>query len=990
MILRGIGNDGGIMTFLLRAAALPAALWLGSSAIALAQDGAQTTAPPVASDPVIAGFIAEIDAFGAGDPSKDPAGDLVRIVDLRRRIVAHGGLPPYQMGLLESAEGAAHFYLRDFDKAASFYSRAAEAFEAGNAPPSELAGLYNNRASILAALGRYAEAEADHRRALAIRKGIEGERGEAVSSSLFGIGYVYFRQGRIEESLPFLREAAEQQLDFLRPGNPLPIVRLTSLASVLGRSGRTAEGLETARKAEALGREYLGENHATYAIALNNLGNALIENRIFAEAVPVLRRSLELRVKTGGEQASGTAITMRNLATALKATGDAAAAEELNRRALAIYEATGEVDTPFALAYLQAELADFAARRGEWERYFALSDKAIASADAAIAEDNAEQAQIHLYRAEWLLRKGDAAAARPIAERWVPVLQAKLIAAHEDRIWAEMLLARLRQLSGEPPAAVTALADAAMAQLEGKLADLAVSDEALVREAQRHREAAVLYLELAADLGDAERMVHSMQLANISELARGQQFAQPAEGAAEGMGAEGAMALRARLLDLARAAKELRVRLEAAERDASLDREALAVQLAEADSAYRAAEAELTARYPDFVARYRPQPLSLAQLRSRMSEGDLLVAPVEGDARTWVLAIGRQDMRWTTVDSAQVAAHVAALRDAVDVPDPALARFPLDTAHALFRAVLPQGLGGAQRVLVHGGERLASLPFALLTTAAHDGPLEKAPWLVRAASVQVVGNLALLRPEDGGKRAERRRFVGVGGVELPGAGADEAGARAPQLAGLFRSGRPDTDTIADLPPLPGAEAELRGLAAAFPAGGRMLLIGPDAAEESFKRADLTGLDVLAFATHGLVAGEIAGLWEPALLLGTGDPAAREDGLLGASEIARLAIDADWVILSACNTASGGSTGAPSYSGLATAFAQSGARALLLSHWRVRDDAAAFLSVRTLEAVRDGEDRAAALRRAQLRLIGDRDVPGAAHPAIWAPYVLIAN
>lgn len=973
------------MPFLLRAA--PVMLWLGGgAAAALAQDAAPAAAPAATPDPVAAGFIAEIDAFGAGDPSKDPAGDLVKITDLRRRIVAHGGLPPYQMGLLESAEGAAHFYLRDFDKAASFYSRAAEAFEAGNAPPSELAGLYNNRASILAALGRYAEAEADHRRALAIRRELEGERGEAVSSSLFGVGYVFFRQGRIEESLPYLREAAEQQLDFLRPGNPLPIVRLTSLASVLGRSGRTAEALTAARKAEALGREYLGPDHPTYAIALNNLGNALIENRVFREAVPVLRQSLELRIKTGGERASGTAITMRNLATALKATGAEADAEELNRRALEIYEGTGEVDTPFALAYLYAELADFAGRRGEWDTYFALSDKAIASADAAIAEDNAEQAQIHLYRAEWLLRKGDAAAARPIAERWVPVLQTKLIAAHEDRIWAEMLLARLRQLTGEPPAQVTALADAAMAVLESKLADLAVSDEALVREAQRHREAALLYLELAADLGDGERMVHSMQLANISELARGQQFAGPAKVPAEGA-EEGALALRARLLDLARTSKELAARLEAAQTDASLDRDALARQLAEADAATKAAEAQLTAQHPDFVARYRPQPLSLADLRGRMSEGDLLLAPVEGDTRTWVLAIGKDDLRWTRLDSARLAAQVAELRAAVDLPDPELARFPLDTAHALLRDLLPQGLGSARRVLVHGGEQLASLPFALLTTRPHDGPLDKAPWLVRSAAVQVVGNLALLRPEDDAAKAgARRRFVGVGGVELPGAASDAA----PRLAGLFRSGRPDTETIADLPPLPAAEEELRGLAEAYPAGGRMLLIGPDAAEERFKRADLTGLDVLAFATHGLVAGELAGLWEPALLLGTGDPAAGEDGLLGASEIARLAIDADWVILSACNTASGGSEGAPSYSGLATAFAQSGARALLLSHWRVRDDAAAYLSVRTLEAVRDGEDRAAALRRAQLKLIGDKDVPGAAHPAIWAPYVLIAN
>ena len=215
----------------------------------LAQDAAAAPAGETPVDPASAALIAEIAALGKADPSADPNGDLAKIADLRRRIAAHGGLPPINMGLLESAEGAAYFYLRDFTKAAEFYSRAAPLFEAGNAPPDELAGLFNNRASILAALGRYAEAEADHRRALAIRKSIEGERGEAVSSSLFGLGYVFYRQGRIEESLPYLREAAEQQLAYLRPGNPLPIVRLTSLASVLGRSGRTAEGLATARKA---------------------------------------------------------------------------------------------------------------------------------------------------------------------------------------------------------------------------------------------------------------------------------------------------------------------------------------------------------------------------------------------------------------------------------------------------------------------------------------------------------------------------------------------------------------------------------------------------------------------------------------------------------------------------------------------------------------------------------------------------------------------
>jgi CHAT domain-containing protein len=97
-----------------------------------------------------------------------------------------------------------------------------------------------------------------------------------------------------------------------------------------------------------------------------------------------------------------------------------------------------------------------------------------------------------------------------------------------------------------------------------------------------------------------------------------------------------------------------------------------------------------------------------------------------------------------------------------------------------------------------------------------------------------------------------------------------------------------------------------------------------------------------------------------------------------------------VILSACNTAAGDGTGGAVYSGLATAFTLAGAKALLLSHWRVRDDAAARLSVDTVRGAGRGLDRAEALRRAQVRMLGDRRLADSAHPAIWAPFVLIEN
>lgn len=104
----------------------------------------------------------------------------------------------------------------------------------------------------------------------------------------------------------------------------------------------------------------------------------------------------------------------------------------------------------------------------------------------------------------------------------------------------------------------------------------------------------------------------------------------------------------------------------------------------------------------------------------------------------------------------------------------------------------------------------------------------------------------------------------------------------------------------------------------------------------------------------------------------------------------MRMDADWVILSACETAAGESASAPGYSGLARAFAQAGARSLMLSHWRVRDDAAAILTVETLRRAAAGESRAASLRGAQLALIADRGVPDAAHPAVWAPFVILEN
>ena len=93
-----------------------------------------------------------------------------------------------------------------------------------------------------------------------------------------------------------------------------------------------------------------------------------------------------------------------------------------------------------------------------------------------------------------------------------------------------------------------------------------------------------------------------------------------------------------------------------------------------------------------------------------------------------------------------------------------------------------------------------------------------------------------------------------------------------------------------------------------------------ASEATVKKSSLADYGIVYFATHGLVAGDVKGLAEPSLVLTIPQTASVvDDGLLTASEVAQLNLNADWVVLSACNTIAGEKPGAEALSGLARAF-----------------------------------------------------------------------
>jgi CHAT domain-containing protein len=182
----------------------------------------------------------------------------------------------------------------------------------------------------------------------------------------------------------------------------------------------------------------------------------------------------------------------------------------------------------------------------------------------------------------------------------------------------------------------------------------------------------------------------------------------------------------------------------------------------------------------------------------------------------------------------------------------------------------------------------------------------------------------------------------------------------------------DRAKLSEVPEPPDTADELKAVAKTLGAPLSDLFLGRDASETNVKRVPLADYRVVYFATHALVAGDVKGLGEPALLLSLPKkPNDFDDGLLTASEVAQLKVNADFVVLSACNTAAGEKPGAEALSGLARAFFYAGARALLVSHWAVDSQAAARLTSETFGNLKSdlAIGRAEALPKPLPRLLG---------------------
>jgi CHAT domain-containing protein len=869
----------------------------------------------------------------------------------------------------------------------------------------DLGSLLHNLAGLYQIQDRYAEAEALHRRSLTITEKAYGPEHPYMASGLGGLAVLYLAQGRFAEAEPLLRRSVAILEKALGPEHHDLGTFLIYLAELYLDQRRYGEAAPLLKRTLAIYEKSLGPEHAYVAPALGSLAGLYQVQGRYAEAEALHRRSLTISEKAYGPEHVGLGKPLRNLAELYQAQGRLAEAEPLLRRALGISEKVLGPDHRDVAISLK-NLALLALAQHDWGRaadYWRRSTGVIERrAERGLASTMESSSEGEAQRLGWFFAGLVRTTHRLAAEGHAPGGSAAEMFVTAQWAQASEAAASLAQMAARSAAGSPELAGLVRErqdlvgewQATDKLLFAAKAQEPAERKADRLSAIDARLTEIGRKL--ANDFPNHTALASAAPVSVADIQAQ--------LGADEALVL-------------------------FLDTPAWSNSLPEETFVWVVTRSEV---------RWVRSDLGTAALQREVEalRCGLDHSPWNDENKHircfWLLNVQHDNDRGNVLPFPAARAHAlykALFGEVADliagkhlliVPSGALTQLPFQVlVTAAPSGVRPPGSDTIaptpdhKTTLVRGGATVSD-PLGL-------APYREAAWLGARQSITVlpaVSSLKALRAHAKARRAGKV-YLGIGNPLLDGPDARFAELARKARASMscpatprpmatlnaaqggaapveLRGGLANVADIRSQTPLPETADELCAVARDLKTDPSEVRLGDRATETEVKRLSRSGelarYRVLHFATHGAMAGELDKDREPGLILTPPDKAsAEDDGYLAASEIAALKLDADWVILSACNTAAQGATSAEALSGIARAFIYAGARALLVSHWAVDSNAAVkLITTAATEMARDPSiGRAEAMRRAMQAMI-ENGAAHEAHPAFWAPFVVVGE
>jgi CHAT domain-containing protein len=442
-----------------------------------------------------------------------------------------------------------------------------------------------------------------------------------------------------------------------------------------------------------------------------------------------------------------------------------------------------------------------------------------------------------------------------------------------------------------------------------------------------------------------------------------------------------------------------------AERDVAVANRGTAEQLAAIDARIEAAqkarnqaETAVVTAAPRYVE-WSEKPATESEVRERLGANEAVAFLFVSSKGSYGFLVKRERTVAYRIplNEAGIATSITKLRDSTVERPGGLPNFDFATGYALYSALfgsVQKDLDGVSELSVAATGDLLRFPLAALVTqsgvSASNGDYRKVPWLVRRVALGYFPSPRVyvnLRGRSGSATGSEP-YIGFG---------DFRPATQTQLAATFPRDRcrDDFEALGGLEKLPNTKVEVTAIGQRLGVGPNAIVLGDAFTKARLEKPDLDQRRIVVLATHALLPEDLKCQPGPSIVVSVPANAPNANsGLLSPGDIERLKLDADLIVLSACNTAGPSAKTGESLSGLARAFFRAGARGVMVTHWSIVSGAAIPLMINTFPAGRAALDTAQALRQAQLQMI---DTAGSgsnpielSYPNYWAAFALIGD
>lgn len=877
-----------------------------------------------------------------------------------------------QVAFLEGL-GESYQYSNEMALAESSFRSALEIGESAWGESLQVASTITRLGNVLRLQTRMDEAAQLQDRALNIRQRWAPDSLE-VADSLHHLFLVAMERGDQEAMSEYNRRALAIQERW--PADSLAMAdTLSDVAFVAQGRGRYDEAVAALRRALAI-LEQRSPGSISMATNLGRLGGMVKQLGDAESAMELLQRALEIRERLAPESL-GTAAILGRLAELAQERGDLAAAADLSQRALAIWEKSvpeGEgvawnLNTLGVIARLQGDLDEaWNLHRRALEIYERLSK----GLNVAVGLNNlglVAEARGDLNLALELHQQAYA-----MYGRWAHAGN-KVLTLHQ--------LGRLNRRMGHSDRAEQFFARA-VDELESQVENLGRSQDLQTAFRARHEEIYHDAIEVEMERGHAAKAFHLVERSRarsfLTLLAeRDLAFSSDVPEALE----------RSRQDNAARYDQTLRKLAQWAPAAGEEAREALHGELSRLRRERDEIAAEIRKASPQLAALRQPQPLDLTAACEVLDPGTLALSYSVGKDQTALFAVTREGglrVEILKIGEERLRQDIKHFLERIQLQEA-----PVDLARSLYRTLIAPVadlVERSERVLILPDGPLHRLPFGALIRDT-DRRQYLAEWkpLHSALSLTVYGTLRASESAPSSATA----VIAFGDPRYPKDLASSGKTRDP----ILRS--PGLRSF-DWAALPYSRREVERIAEVYP--GTRLYLGEEATEE---RAKAVGRDarVLHFSTHGYLDDRTPLDSALVLAIPEGLPEGRDNGLLQVWEIFEsVRLDADLVVLSACESALGRELSGEGMIGLTRAFQYAGARSVVASMWEVADQTTAELMARFHHHLAAGLSKDEALRAAQIELIRD-PIPittpqgqtletDASAPFFWAAFQLFGD